>query len=181
MGSHGYGYGLAIPDPPKTHTRDMGLMDIMGIAELDNQVTASCNNNAAPLPTTPGVCHSSCCSCLIRARRSIPPPHYVIVFLMQQEGVPVVFWHSEEGTGPPCHVLVPNLTRGGGVCPSLSYRSHFNMTRRGRAPSLLYCSWFSMVGSGTPSPLCLHSNFNTARKAYPSSLCHCHFNTVGRA
>ena len=42
--SDGYGYGLAIPNPPKTHTRDTGLMGIMGIAELRDQVTASCND-----------------------------------------------------------------------------------------------------------------------------------------
>jgi len=43
---------LAIPDPPKTHTCDMGLTGITGIAKLGDQATASCNNNAAPSPTT---------------------------------------------------------------------------------------------------------------------------------
>jgi hypothetical protein len=33
-GSHGYWYGLAIPDPPKTRTRDTGLTGITGVAEL---------------------------------------------------------------------------------------------------------------------------------------------------
>src|SRR5467141_1051310 len=52
-GSHGYGYGLAIPDPSKTRTRDTGLTGITGVAELGDRVTASCNNDAAPSPTTP--------------------------------------------------------------------------------------------------------------------------------
>ena len=34
MGSHGYRYGLAIPDSPKTRTHDMGLTGITGVAEL---------------------------------------------------------------------------------------------------------------------------------------------------
>ena len=37
-GSHRYGYGLAIPNPPKTCTRDTGLTGIMGIAELGDRV-----------------------------------------------------------------------------------------------------------------------------------------------
>ena len=44
MDSHGYGSRLAIPDPPKTHTHDTGLTGIMGVAELHDQVTASCND-----------------------------------------------------------------------------------------------------------------------------------------
>jgi len=91
-----------------------------------------------PRHTTRGVWPSSCRSCLIRARRGIPPPRRVIAFLMRRGGVPVVFWRGKEGTGPPCRVLVPNSTRRGGVCPSLSCCSHFNMTRRGHAPSSLF-------------------------------------------
>jgi len=52
MGSHGYGYGLAISNPPKTCTYDTGLTGIMGISDLCDQVTASCNNFTAVSPTT---------------------------------------------------------------------------------------------------------------------------------
>ena len=171
-GSHGYGYGLAIPNPPKTHTYDTGLTGIMGIAELHDWVMASCNINVKTTKqqqrppkmmaetrqqewdrgngTVRGrqraegyKVHSK--NTLLfylltiwhwqnHNMRGIP---LLMLFLldMRKEGhtpsspchclfdatrrgiLPVVFWRSEEGTGPPCHVLLPNSTRQGRVGP----------------------------------------------------------------